>query len=297
MVTCVCGAALLAACADTTAIKKFSELRPSGADIQEVAASYVRATTNASTYDVLHTLNRSALKKMKAQRDLQAKLIVENARAISQFMNEIGAIAGLDTKVSTNANDSLKKGLAALQQRGKVSAQETSATTALVDSVGRMIESGEQQYALRRVIGGENHDFQSVVRLEVGILTIIQSSDDSDRNLLGQLNFITRALKKKMRECRRAAGRRGPASRFSGPGCAQAYAAFLTFPSWYSEQSAQLDADEALAGRLKAAFTSIGKVYQQLYERRNDLLTKATWAAIKANVENARAAINAARKL
>lgn len=297
MVTCVCGAALLAACADTTAIRNFSELKPSGANIQEAAASYDRAITNASTYNVLHTLSRRTLRKLKAQRDVQVTLIVTNARVISQFMNELGVMAGLHTKVSRSANDALEKGMAALQKGGKLSAQEASTTAALADFVGDMIESGEQQYSLRKVIGEENRDFQSAVGLEVQILTNIQNTDETDRILLGQLKYITESLKKKIRECRRAARSRGTSSRFPGPGCAQAYAGFLTFPSWYAAQSAQLDMDDALAGRLRAAFTSIGKAYQQLYERRNALLTKATWAAIKVNVESARAAISAARKL
>ena len=288
---------LLTACADTAAIKKFSELRPNGAEIQETAANYDRALIDASTYDVLHTINPRAIRTLEKERGVQEKLIVANARAISQYMQELGAIAGLNTKVNQGANNGLKNGLDGLQKAGKVSAQEVSTTVALVDFVGGLIESGEQQYSLRRVIGEENHDFQSAVSLEGQILTNIQSTDETDRILLEQLKYITQSLEKKMKECRRAAGASGTASRFPGAGCAQAYAAFLTFPKWYSAQYRELDAEDALAGHLMVAFTSIGKAHQELYMRRNNLLTKATWGAIKLNVESARAAINAARKL
>ena len=288
---------LLTACADTAAIKKFSELRPNGAEIQETAANYDRALIDASTYDVLHTINPRAIRTLEKERGVQEKLIVANARAISQYMQELGAIAGLNTRVDKSANSGLKNGLAGLQKAGKASAQEVSTTVALVDFVGGLIESGEQQYSLRRVIGEENHDFQSAVGLEVQILTNIQSTDETDRILLGQLQYITQSLEKKMKDCRRAARASGTASRFMGAGCAQAYAAFLTFPKWYSAQYGQLDAEDALARHLKVAFTNVGKAHQELYQRRNDLLTKATWGAIKANVESARAAINAARKL
>ena len=251
MVVCVFGVVFLAACADTTAIKKFSELRPSGTEIQEAAASYQRALIDASTYDVLHTLTPMVLRELMARREAQVKLIVVNARAISQYMSELGAIAGLDTGVGRKANNDLKSGLVALQRSGKVSAQQVATTRALVDFVGGVIESGEQQHSLRKVIGEEHRDFQSAVNLEVKILENIQSSDHTVELLLGQLKYITQPLKMKMRQCRRAAMQHGTASRFSGRGCAQAYAAFLMFPTWYATQNARLDADEALAGRLK----------------------------------------------
>jgi hypothetical protein len=139
---CIFASVLLASCADTTAIKQFAQTAPAATDIQSAARSYDEALTNAMNYDVLHYLNLATVKALKTQRDAQVKLIVENAAAISQYMNELGAVAGLDTAVSAKANADLKNGLSALQKTGKVTAPEVAAAEGLVDFVGGLIESG-----------------------------------------------------------------------------------------------------------------------------------------------------------
>jgi hypothetical protein len=293
----ICGSVLLAACADTAAIKNFSQTAPADADIQSAAASYAQAAQDSESYNrIFHDVDPSQVAANEAMREAQVKVIVANSAAISQYMNELGAVAGLDTAVSAQANTDLKSGLSALQKTGKITAPEVAAVQALVDFVGGLIITGVQQYTLEKVIGDGNDKFQTAIQAQLDILNAFQLSNATDQNLFMRLRFITDSLQRKMDSCWQAAPK-GTASRFPGEGCAQAYAAYFTFPVWYDAQKARIAATGALVGKLITAFKNIGAAHQQLYDHRHDLLTQATWNAIKPNIDQARAALAAVKKL
>jgi hypothetical protein len=294
---CIFLGALLTACVDTTAVKQFAQTAPSAADMQSAAGSYEESLTDTANYDVLHYLDQSQIAALESQRQVQVKLIVANASAISQYMSELGAVAGLDTAVSAKANNDLKTGLTKIVASGKVTAPEVAAAEALVDFVGGMIEAGLQQYSLKTAIGNQNTNFQAAVQAELVILSSFEESGKSAAVMLSGLDYMTPALAMKTASCPKAASRQGIASRFPGDGCAQAYAALLTFRPWYAAQVAQIASNNALATKLKSAFENIGKAHQKLYDRRDDLLTQATWNAIKPNVEQAQAALSSVKKL
>ncbi len=297
LLACACVSLLLAACADTTAITKFAQTAPSDADMQSAAGNYDNALRNAVDFDVLGNFDAGQTQKIQAQRDGEVKLIVANAAAISQYMTELGTLAGLDTSVSAQANSDLKNGLSAIQKDGDITAPEVAAAAALTNFVGTLIKTGVQQHALHQVIGQENGDFQVAVQREIIILKNFHIANAAENVKLGQLGFITDSLKAKMDDCQRAAAKKGTASRFPGEGCPQAYAAYFTYRAWYNQQSAQIQANDGTVSKLITAFTNIGEAHQKLYDYRDDLLTKATWAAVKPNVEQAQAAFAATKSL
>ena len=298
--TALLGMVLLAGCTDPKAVRSFAELAPDPAKLHMLANEYANAPIRLREIDLLDRLG--PVPAIDKERPEQVKALDALHEVLVDYMKALGALAGEDVVKTTDQVKSLRDGLTKLKSASPgllLSDDEISAGVSIAQLLANLLVSAIQRQALGEVIGAAEPHFQTLVKLEIRIIERgLRPEIATLRMRLQESGPVLGAINRDIALYLADAGTGGRGDPGLRPrGAAATRAARLVLSETARTEEARLRAiDEAAEAYLKA-LRKIGEAHTTLYQRRNDVLSRATFDAIKPLVQDAGAALKALAKL
>jgi hypothetical protein len=296
----VLGMMLLAGCTDPKAVRSFAELAPDPAKLHMLAKEYANAPIRMREIDLLDRLG--PVPALDLTRPEQVKALDALHEVLVDYMKALGALAGENVVKTTDQVTALRDGLTKLKSASPgllVTDDEISAGVSIAQLLANLLVSTIQQQALGEIIGTAEPDFQKLVKLEIRIIERgLRPEIAALRMRLQETGPVLDAINRDLASYLAGAGSGGRDDPKLRPrGAAATRAARLVLSETARAEEARLRAVDEAAEAYVKALRKIGEAHATLYQRRNDVLSRATFDAIKPLVQDAGAALKALAKL